>query len=242
MSKYEIILLDLDDTLIDNLENVRHAYTKMVEAVGENYSEEGFKKWYHLDQKYWIDFHEKKIIVPKDYQEPQELFVKYIRSLRYQMYFEGKISLEKAFAINELYLASLNEKVVPIDGAYETLKYLHDKYRLVIATNGPTIAVSSKLKKIDCIKFIDAVFSADMTKNTATKPSKEYFEELKDYLQFYDKKKMLIVGDSLRSEIQGGMNSGIDSCWLNRHHEELPQEYKPTMIINNLKQLTKKLD
>ena len=45
MSKYEVILFDLDDTLIDNAENVRYAYTKMVESVGEHYTEEGFKKW-----------------------------------------------------------------------------------------------------------------------------------------------------------------------------------------------------
>ena len=44
MNKYEVILFDLDDTLIDNLENVRHAYTKMVESVGEHYTEKGFKK------------------------------------------------------------------------------------------------------------------------------------------------------------------------------------------------------
>lgn len=241
MSKYEVILFDLDDTLIDNAENVRYAFTKMVESVGEHYTEEGFKKWYDLDKKFWIDFHNKKIFVPKEFQTPQELFVQYVRSLRYQMYFEGKISLEKAFEINELFLASLNEIVVPIEGAYETLKYLHDKYKLVIATNGPTVAVESKLGKIGCLDFIDSIFSADMTKQTVTKPSKEYFEELKNYLNFYDNNKMLIIGDSLRSEVQGGMNSGIDSCWLNRNNEELPEQYKPTMVINNLKQLTKKL-
>lgn len=100
------------------------------------------------------------------------------------MYFEGKISLEKAFEINELFLTSLNEIVVPIDGAYETLKYLHEKYKLVIATNGPTVAVESKLGKIGCLDFIDAMFSADMTKKTVTKPNKEYFVELKEYLKF----------------------------------------------------------
>ena len=61
MNKYEVLLFDLDDTLIDNLENVRHAYTKMVESVREDYTEEGFKKWYDLDKKFWIDFHEKNL-------------------------------------------------------------------------------------------------------------------------------------------------------------------------------------
>lgn len=167
--------------------------------------------------------------------------MQYVRSLRYLMYFDEKISLDKAFEINELFLSSLNEIVVPITGAYETLKYLHKKYKLVIATNGPTVAVEAKLGKIDCLDFIDAIFSADMTKQTVTKPSKEYFDELKEYLQFYDNNKMLIIGDSLRSEIQGGTNSGIDSCWLNRNNEEVPEQYKPTMVINELSQLTRKL-
>lgn len=241
MSKYDVILFDLDDTLIDNLENVRYAYTKMVEAFGENYSEDGFKKWYDLDKQFWIDFHEKRIIVPQEYQNPSELFVQYVRSLRYQMYFDGKITLEEAFKINDLFLSSLNEIVVPIDGAYETLKYLHNKYKIVIATNGPSVAVRAKLEKINCLNLVDFIFSADMTKQKVTKPSKEYFDELEEYLNYYNSNKMLIVGDSLKSEVQGGMNSGIDSCWLNRNNNDLPSQYKPTFIINDLRQLIRKL-
>lgn len=239
MSKYEVILFDLDDTLIDNLENVRYAYKKMVESVGETYTEEGFRRWYELDKKFWLDFHDNKISVPEEYRQPQELFVKYVRSLRYQIFFEGRITLEKAFEINELFLKSLNEIVVPIDGAYEVLQYLHDRYKLVIATNGPTSAVESKLGKINCLDFIDYIFSADMTKQKVTKPKKEYFDELMDYIEYHDKDKMLIIGDSLHSEVKGGMNSGIDSCWFNPGNKELSDEYQPTMIIDSLKKLTK---
>jgi FMN phosphatase YigB (HAD superfamily) len=52
---------------------------------------------------------------------------------------------------------------------------------------------------------------------------------------------MLIIGDSLRTEVQGGMNSGIDSCWFNPNNAPIPNEYQPTMVINNLKELTRKL-
>ena len=241
MNKYEVILFDLDDTLIDNLENVRYAFTKMVESVGESYTEESFRRWYDLDKKFWLDFHDNKINVPEEYQHPQELFVQYVRSLRYYMYFDGRITLEKAFEMNDLFLESLNEIVVPIEGAHEVLDYLHNKYKLIIATNGPTLAVKSKLGKINCLNFIDSIFSADMTRQTVTKPKKEYFDELMDYIEYYDKDKMLIVGDSLHSEVKGGMNSGIDSCWFNPSNEELPDEYKPTMIIDSLKKLTKVL-
>jgi FMN phosphatase YigB (HAD superfamily) len=52
---------------------------------------------------------------------------------------------------------------------------------------------------------------------------------------------MLIIGDSLRTEVQGGMNSGIDSCWFNPNNATIPNEYQPTMVINKLKELTRKL-
>lgn len=241
MKKYEVLPFDLDDTLIENLENVRYAFKKMVEFVGEPYTDAGFDRWYNLDKQFWIDFHDNKIIVPEEYQDTQEHFVQYVRSLRYMMYFNGRINIDTAFEINELFLKSLNEMVVPIDGAYETLEYLHNKYKIVIATNGPTVAVKSKLTKINCLNFINDVFSADMTKQTVTKPKKEYFDELMEYLEYYDREKMLIIGDSLYSEVRGGMNSEIDSCWLNSSNEELPSGYNPTFTISKLKQLKKLL-
>lgn len=68
MKKYEYILFDLDDTLINNLENVRFAYTKMLQFMGLEYTDEGFKKWYELDRQFWIDFRNGKIIVPEEYR------------------------------------------------------------------------------------------------------------------------------------------------------------------------------
>lgn len=237
MKKYEILLFDLDDTLIDNLENVRYAYTKMVNYMDEDYTLEGFKKWYELDKQFWLDFHDNKIVVPDEYSKSQELFVKYVRSLRYQLYFENKISIEKAFEINDIFLSSLEEVVVPIKGAYETLQYLKEKYKIVIATNGPSLAAKVKLEKIGCYKFIDSIFSADMTEKTVTKPKKEFFDELEGYLGFYEKDKMLIIGDSLHSEVEGGMNSGIDSVWYNAKDEKLPEKYIPTYVIKKLSNL-----
>lgn len=237
MKKYEVLLFDLDDTLIDNLENVRYAYTKMVNYMNEDYTLEGFKRWYELDKQFWIDFHNNKIMVPDEYNSSQELFVKYVRSLRYKLYFDNKISLGKAFEINDLFLSSLEEVVIPMDGAYETLKYLNQKYKIIIATNGPSSAAKTKLEKIGCYKFIDSIFSADMTSQTVTKPKKEFFDELEEYLNFYEKDKMLIIGDSLRYEIKGGMNAGIDSIWYNAKNEVLPKEYAPTYIIKRLSDL-----
>ena len=155
------------------------------------------------------------------------------------LYFNNEISLDQAFEINEIFLDGLKEVVVGMEGVYDTLEYLSAKYMLVIATNGPTSAVETKLSKINCLQFVNNIFSADMTVKTLTKPSKEYFEKLKDYIKFYETKQMLIVGDSLNADVKGGMNSNIDSCWLNTFNEELEAEYQPTYIIKTLRELKK---
>ena len=58
MKKYKIIIFDLDDTLIDNTENIRHAYAKMMQSVGEPYTETEFQRWYSIDHKFWEDWQE----------------------------------------------------------------------------------------------------------------------------------------------------------------------------------------
>lgn len=239
MKEYKIIVFDLDDTLIDNLENVRYAFKRMEEYLSKTYSEERFKEWYLFDKQFWADFYNGKFIIPFDKSDSR--FVPYVQSLRYKMFYANEFDMDKALEINELFLNSLKEVIFEVEGAYETLDYIAKKYILVIATNGPSQAVETKLEKINCLQFFKYIFSADKTKNKVTKPSSIYFDELLEYINFSDREKILIVGDSLKTEIQGGMNSNIDTCWFNRNNEELPEEYKPTMVITRLRELTKKL-
>ena len=52
---------------------------------------------------------------------------------------------------------------------------------------------------------------------------------------------MLLIGDSLTTDILGGMKNGIDTCWFNPNDVPLPEEYKPTMTLNKLLELKRKL-
>ena len=56
-----------------------------------------------------------------------------------------------------------------------------------------------------------------------------------------DKDKILLIGDSLHSEVQGGINAGIDTCWYNREQNIASEDCIPTMEIHKLKELIKKL-
>jgi len=153
------------------------------------------------------------------------------------IYFDNAISPEKAIELNNLYMNALTETVITIDGASETLKYLHDKYRIIVATNGPQVATRQKLEKIGALDFVTEVLSADMF--GYMKPKIEFFEAIEKRYEDYDRSDYLIIGDSLKSDVGFGKVAGIDSCWFDKDDEKLTSEYEPTYVISKLVELKK---
>ena len=131
---------------------------------------------------------------------------------------------------------ALKENVISIDGAYDTLNYLSSKgYYIIIATNGPKIATKEKLLKINCIDFVNEVLSADMF--GYMKPKKEFFYGIEKTLNNYNTNEYLIIGDSLKSDVGFAMKCNFDSCWFNKNNDNISDEYRPNMVINNLREL-----
>lgn len=240
MNKYKVLIFDLDDTLIDNLENIRYAFKIMVKSKNEEYSENNFKRWYNIDKEFWKDWQDGLIELPENLRnetgKKSDEFLNWLRAQRVLIYFNNKISLDKAIDLNNIYMNALTENVISIEGAYETLKYLSNKgYYIIIATNGPKVATKDKLLKIGCIDFVNEILSADMF--GYMKPNKEFFEGIESILNNYNIEEYLIIGDSLKSDVGLAMKCNFDSCWFNKNNEKLSDYYKPTMIINKLKEL-----
>lgn len=241
--KYKILIFDLDDTLIDNRENVKAAFIRMLEAEDKIYSDDEFNRWYEVDRKFWVDWQDGLIELPDKFKsetgKKTDDFLDWVRAQRVLIYFDNMVSLERAIKLNTLYMEALVEEVQAIDGAQDTLKYLATKYKILIATNGPKIATRHKLEKIGCAEYATEILSADMF--GYMKPRIEFFEAIEERYQDFNRSDYLIIGDSLKSDVGFGMNAGIDSCWLNRNSEELKDEYKPTFVINQLVDLKQKL-
>lgn len=240
MKKYKILIFDLDDTLIDNLENVKYAFKIMIESKSEEYNEEDFIRWYEIDKKFWKDWQDGKIILPEYFKnetgKKSDKFLNWVRAQRFLIYFNNEISLDEAIRLNNIYMNSLKENVIAIDGAYDTLNYLSSKgYYIIIATNGPKVATKDKLLKINCIDFVNEILSADMF--GYMKPNKEFFDGIKRTLNNYNVNEYLIIGDSLKSDVGFAMKCNFDSCWFNKNNDNISDEYIPTMTINNLREL-----
>lgn len=237
--KYKILIFDLDDTLIDNRQNVRAAFKKMVESSGVAYSGKEFERWYEIDKKFWHDWQDGLIELPEEFRhetgKKSDDYLDWVRAQRVLLFFGDEIGLQRAIELNNTFMQALTEEVREIDGAYNTLKYLCRDYTILVATNGPNVATRHKLEKIDCLQFITEVLSADMF--GYMKPKIEFFEAIEQKYQDFELGDYLIIGDTLKSDVRFGMNAGIDSCWLNRDHMAIETEYKPTLVIHALSEL-----
>jgi FMN phosphatase YigB (HAD superfamily) len=212
MSKYKILIFDLDDTLIDNKESVQAAYKRMIESFGRAYSQDDFERWYMIDKKFWIDWQDGLIEIPTRFRhetgKKTNNYLDWVRAQRVLLFFNNSISLERAIELNNVFMNALSESVYPIDGANSTLKYLSAKYKLLVATNGPKVVTKQKLEMIDSLQYVTEVLSADMF--GYMKPKVEFFEAIENRYKDFNRSDYLIIGDSLKSDIGFGMNAGID--------------------------------
>ncbi len=232
MKKYSIVIFDLDDTLSNERKNIMYAFECMKKYRNESFSEEEFLKFNKIDKKFWKDRSEGKIYEPDNFDSLEEKIL-WIRAQRFLIYYDNKISLEEAKKLNNIYLEGLKEVVEGMDGAKEVVEYLYSKnYKLVVATNGPLLAVKSKLNKIGIDEYISTIFSSEEC--GFMKPRKEFFDNLLVKIGSNKKDEMIIIGDELLKDVKGGIINNIDTCWFNFREEENLEEYIPTYEIKKL--------
>jgi len=137
---------------------------------------------------------------------------------------------------NGKYLVELGRGNYLIDGAHEICEDLYGRgKKIYIVINGVALTQKMRVGGSAIKKFISGLFvSEDIG---AQKPEKQYFDCVFARIEETDKSKMIIVGDSLTVDIQGGYNAGIDTCWFNPEHKENFIGIKPTYEITKLSEI-----
>lgn len=239
MSSYKTLIFDLDDTLINNNESIKYAFKYLVNKLNMKYTNEFFEEWRKFDIAYWRLWESGNMPVPNTIKSLKDK-ITYLRANRFILFFKNlKLSIYDAISINELYCSMLGVNIVEIEGAKELLTKLSNHYEILIATNGPKNAAISKVDKINVSSYVSYIISSEEV--GYSKPMPEFFDYLYNKIDNNNKDEMLLIGDSLTTDILGGMENGIDTCWFNPNNKELQSEYKPTMTINKLLELKKKL-
>lgn len=197
------ILWDVDATLL-NFELAEKAAMEKCFSMFEmgECTQEMLSRYSKINRSYWQRLERGELTKP-------EVLVG-----RFEEFFgkEG-IPVEKAAAFNEEYQVRLGDTVFFHDNAYELIKELQGKVKQAIVTNGTVVAQERKLEKSGLNKLITDIFISDQI--GAEKPSPKFFEKVWEELGPYKKEEVMIVGDSLTSDMQGGNNAGIRCCWYN---------------------------
>jgi 2-haloacid dehalogenase len=122
-----------------------------------------------------------------------------------------------------------------MDGAYEVLEKLHGRCRIAVVTNGLEAVQRSRMSHSTIRPFITQLIISEEV--GAAKPQAAYFDAAFARTGHPPKHDVLIIGDSLTSDMQGGVDYGIDTCWYNPAGEPRPESLPITYEIRNLHEL-----
>lgn len=223
MSKYKVILFDADDTLLDFQASETASFKMLFKTLNIQYKEDFFEEYKKINRSLWKSFEKGEI--------PKEMIMKN----RFLMLFDKLNINENSENAEKTYRQILSTSSHTIKGAIDICKKLKDTYDLYIVTNGIAKTQFGRLEKSGLDKLIKKVYvSEDIGYQ---KPSKEYFEAVFKDIPNINLKETIIIGDSLTSDIKGGINAGIDTCWYNPKKTENDTDIKPTYEINNLEEI-----
>ncbi|WP_315077374.1 YjjG family noncanonical pyrimidine nucleotidase [uncultured Clostridium sp.] len=222
--KYEVIIFDADETLFDFKKSEREAFKNTMLEFGIQYNENYHLKIYQsINTAIWKEFEEGIITQEK-------LKVERFKRLSSKLKIEFN---ESQFA--KSYMKYLAEASFLFEDSIELVENLNNYYTLSIVTNGLTSVQEKRIRKSIISKYFkDIVISEEIS---VSKPNPEIFEHALKNINHIDKSKVLMVGDSLTSDIQGGINFEIDTCWYNPNKLVNKTEVKPTYEISNFKEL-----
>ena len=236
MKKYSIIIFDLDDTLIDNTRASNYAFKRVLEFLNITYSEDLSIRFLRFDANYWYNWENGLMKIPEYLSNNLNELRSYLRATRFIQFF-NITDFDYAVKINDIYCNNLGIDIGIIDGAKEILEYLSQKYRLVIATNGPFKAALNKTNKVNFNNYFEAIYCSELLGYSKPNPKfwDSVFRDLKE-----KRSDVILIGDSLTTDIASGIKNGFDTIWYNPE-KKVPHEFKPTYEINNLLELKRRL-
>lgn len=223
--KYKTILFDADGTLLDFERSEKEALYDAMRMHNIEPSEEKRLIYCEINDSLWKMLERGEI-------EKQVLLYR-----RFELFLEA-IGVERdGKKMADDYMNSLATKGYLLDGADELCERLYGKARLYIVTNGVDFIQNGRWARCDTRKYFDDFFISGVI--GAEKPNVEFFEHVSAHIDGFKKESTLIVGDSLTSDIKGGINYGIDTCWYNPAGKAVPSDMDITCVAHSFADVEK---
>ena len=224
MAKYYCVLFDADNTLLnfDAAENKALAETQV--NYGIEPDAETVQTYREINSELWKQLEKGQIRREK------------LMSERFTRFLKAIDAAGNGAEMNRFYLEQLSTHPDLMSAnVLDVLKELSEVATLAIVTNGFDRVQSRRVQESGLLNYIEDVFVSE--KLDSEKPNRKIFDAALRSLGVENREHVLMVGDSLSSDIQGGINAGLDTCWFNPNHAENPGKVCPTYEISNLEEL-----
>lgn len=230
---YKLIFIDTDNTLFDFREAQENAMKKTFEDFDYFEKEGNEEEFGKIKEDY-------KIINSKLWRELEkgEIKEEELKILRFERLFEKNSLKYNTKIFSEKYLERLSEGSFLLEGAEELCKYLSEKYRIIIITNGIKKVQIPRIENSKINKYIEeTVVSEDVGISKPNIGIFQYALDLANKKNKVTKQEIIMIGDSQIADIQGGINFGIDTCWVNLKNQQENEDIKAKYTVKSYKEL-----
>ncbi len=224
MAKYYCVLFDADNTLLNFDAAENKALAETLVNYGIEPDAETVQTYREINSELWKQLEKGQIRREK------------LMSERFTRFLKAIDAAGNGAEMNRFYLEQLSTHPDLMSAnVLDVLKELSEVATLAIVTNGFDRVQSRRVQESGLLNYIEDVFVSE--KLDSEKPNRKIFDAALRSLGVENREHVLMVGDSLSSDIQGGVNAGLDTCWFNPNHAENPGKVCPTYEISNLEEL-----
>ncbi|MBR7780171.1 pyrimidine 5'-nucleotidase [Undibacterium rugosum] len=213
--KYEWVLFDADETLF-HFDACRGLQT-MFAQFGIQFSVSDYAAYQVVNKQLWQRYQEHQITAGE------------LQQLRFTSWAE-RLSTTPS-ALNQAFLHAMAEISTPLDGVPELLQTLHGNIRMGIITNGFTQLQRIRLERTGLHHYFEVLVVSEEV--GIAKPGRQIFDYALEQMGQPARSAVLMVGDTLESDILGGIQAGLDTCWLNPAQKTAIPGIAPTFEVAN---------
>lgn len=221
--KLTFLFLDLDDTILDFHKAEYIAIGKTLQSFGLEPTEQVRSRYSVINKAHW------------ERLERKELTREEVLVGRFDTLFREYGIAADPVACARRYEDFLSVGHYFLPGVEEALEQLSKKYKLYLASNGTAKVQAGRLESANISHFFEKIFVSQEI--GANKPALEYFQRCFAQIPDFDPAQAMIVGDSLTSDILGGKNAGIATCWVNPKGQPGREDIVPDYTIRSLAEL-----